>query len=277
MKDKIFINQSYDLENFDLSSYSLRVADKEVLLDGKYHKKYESYQIDILPHQITFVSTKEEIRLPYNLMGQVILRFSYSTKGLDLLAGHVDPLFEGNLILALLNNSNSPITIIAGDSIANLVFHQVAQEIQISTNSLVRYEKKFTEIPRYIIDDWYGRHQPNLDSIVTQHSQEIVDLHKQIEVMNSTSQVVITGGVVLVATTILSVVLQVVFSSWSSTSSWAIEALSNGGNQNLVTWLLLVTPIVTTLIFALFIYLLAKSSLNKQRTKKSVNETQTKN
>lgn len=273
MKDKIFSNQSYALENFDLSSYGLRVANKEILLNGKYFKQYDCNQIDILPHQITFVSTEEEIKLPYNLMGQVILRFGYSTKGLDLLAGHIDPLFEGRVVLALLNNSNSPITIIPGDSIANLIIHQVAQEIQISTESLNGYKKKFTQIPHYIIDDWYGRHQPNLDSIVTQHSTEIVDLHKQIEVMNSTSQIVITGGIVLVATTILSVVLQFVFASWSSTSGWASEALSHGGNPEVVTSLFLATPIVTTFIFAVFIYLVAKSSLNK----KKVNKDQTEN
>ena len=272
MKDKIFINESYELGNFDLSSYELRVGNKEILLNGKYFKDYDCNQIDILPHQITFVSTEEEIKLPYNLMGQVILRFSYSTKGLDLLAGHIDPLFEGRVILALLNNSNSPITIIPGDSIANLIIHQVAQEILISPESLNGYKKKFTKIPHYIIDDWYGRHQPNLDSLVTKHSNELVDLHKQIEVMNSTSQVVITGGIVLVATTILSVVLQVVFASWSSTSGWAKEAISQGGNPEVVTSLFLATPIVTAFIFAVFIYLVAKSSFKKNKAKEPIKE-----
>lgn len=265
LKDKLFTNHSYDLENFDLSSYGLRVAGKEILLNGKYYKDYDRDQIDILPHQITFVSTEEIVKLPYNLMGQVILRFGYSSKGLDLLAGHIDPLFEGRVVLALLNNSNSPITIIPGDSIANLIIHQVSQNVQISNELLDGYKKKFTRIPHYIIDDWYGRHQPNLDSIVTQHSNEIVDIHKQIEVMNSTSQIVITGGIVLVATTILSVVLQVVFASWESTSSWAEQALAYGGNPGVVISLLFAIPIITTFIFAVFIFLIARNSLYKKK------------
>jgi deoxycytidine triphosphate deaminase len=268
LKDKLFTNHSYDLQNFDLSSYGLRVAGKEILLNGKYYKVYDRDQIDILPHQITFVSTEEILKLPYNLMGQVILRFGYSSKGLDLLAGHIDPLFEGRVVLALLNNSNSPITIIPGDSIANLIIHQVSQDILISNELLDGYKKKFTKIPHYIIDDWYGRHQPNLDSIVTQHSNEIVDIHKQIEVMNSTSQIVITGGIVLVATTILSVVLQVVFALWESTSGWAEKALVYGGNPEVVILLFFAIPIVTTVIFAIFIFLIARNSFNKKKEQK---------
>jgi len=269
LKDKLFTNHSYDLQNFDLSSYGLRVAGKEILLNGKYYKVYDRDQIDILPHQITFVSTEEILKLPYNLMGQVILRFGYSSKELDLLAGHIDPLFEGRVVLALLNNSNSPITIIPGDSIANLIIHQVSQDILISNELLDGYKKKFTKIPHYIIDDWYGRHQPNLDSIVTQHSNEIVDIHKQIEVMNSTSQIVITGGIVLVATTILSVVLQVVFALWESTSGWAEKALVYGGNPEVVILLFFAIPIVTTVIFAIFIFLIARNSFNKKKEQKS--------
>lgn len=268
LKDKLFINHSYDLENFDLSSYGLRVASKEILLNGKYYKDYALDQIDILPHQITFLSTEEVVKLPYNLMGQVILRFGYSSKGLDLLAGHIDPLFEGRVVLALMNNSNSPITIIPGDSIANLIIHQVSQDIQISNESLDGYKKKFTKIPHYIIDDWNGRHQPNLDSIIMQHSNEIVDIHKQIEVMNSTSQIVITGGIVLVATTILSVVLQVVFASWESTSGWAEKALEYWGNPEVVIPLFFAIPIVTTFIFAVFIFFIARNSLNKKKVQK---------
>lgn len=264
IKDIIFNNQSYDLDNFELSSYSLRIAKKEILLNGQYYREYKSDQIEILPHQITFISTEEEIKLPSDLMGQVILRFGYSTKGLDLLAGHIDPLFEGRIVLALLNNSNSSIKLIPGDQIANLIIHQVAQDVLVTSESISNYKKKFTNIPQYIINEWDGINQPNLDLIVKQHSEGIKDLHNQIEVMNSTSQIVITGGIVLVATTILSVVLQVIFASWSTTSGWVTEAFLQGGKPELITLMLLVSPVITALIFGVFIYLIAKTAMKKK-------------
>jgi dCTP deaminase len=88
----------------------------------------ENESIVIPPHSFMLASTKEWVKLPENLTAFVEGRSSIGRLGLFIQnAGWVDPGFEGRITLELFNSNCSPIELIEGWRICQLVLAEMDQ------------------------------------------------------------------------------------------------------------------------------------------------------
>jgi dCTP deaminase len=82
--------------------------------------------IVIHPHQFILASSLEFIRLPFDLMGQVIGRSTWGRLGLIVATAiAIQPSFAGTLALELRNLGETPLVLYPGQSIAQIFFHLV--------------------------------------------------------------------------------------------------------------------------------------------------------
>ncbi len=85
--------------------------------------------IVIHPHQFILAQTLEYIRLPSDLMAYVAGRSTWGRLGLIVAtAVGIHPGFAGNLTLELRNLGETPLRLYPGQTIAQLFFHDVADE-----------------------------------------------------------------------------------------------------------------------------------------------------
>ncbi|MCU1303506.1 MAG: dcd [Candidatus Sulfotelmatobacter sp.] len=85
--------------------------------------------VTLHPGQMIFVMTQEEIRLPLDLCGTVYSRNKLQKENiLALNAGHVDPGYDGPILIRLINLSAQPWALAPGDAVFTIVFHTVAQD-----------------------------------------------------------------------------------------------------------------------------------------------------
>jgi deoxycytidine triphosphate deaminase len=101
------------------TSNQLRVENFE---DGKDHQAMVTLQ----PGQMVFVITHEELKLPGSVSGTVYSRNRLQKENiLALNAGHVDPCYEGPIIIRLINLGAQPWALRLGDAVFTVVFHTV--------------------------------------------------------------------------------------------------------------------------------------------------------
>jgi dCTP deaminase len=83
-------------------------------------------QITIHPHQFFLAQTLEYLRLPPDLMAYVVGRSTWGRLGLIVAtAVGIHPGFAGSLTLELRNLGETPLTLLPGQAIAQLFFHNV--------------------------------------------------------------------------------------------------------------------------------------------------------
>jgi dCTP deaminase len=80
------------------------------------------------PHEFVLAETMEEFKLPDCVAGQLALKSSRAREGIEhLLAGYIDPGYEGRLTLELQNaRSMHPVPLWPGMRIAQIVFHKMS-------------------------------------------------------------------------------------------------------------------------------------------------------
>lgn len=80
-------------------------------------------------HAFTIACTLERVRIPPDLVGVVDGRSTYGRLGLavHVTAGYIDPGFEGQITLELVNHSHEHIHLKRGDRIAQLRLHTMTQ------------------------------------------------------------------------------------------------------------------------------------------------------
>lgn len=87
-------------------------------------------QTTLHPGQMLLVVTKEEINMPLDLSATVFSRNQLARDGiLALNAGHVDPGYEGSIIIRLINLRAIPYTLRLGVPIYTIVFQKLDQSI----------------------------------------------------------------------------------------------------------------------------------------------------
>ena len=94
----IFTNESWSDECFQEASYDLRVDTGPYLrIGGKVYDEaspYKESSIEIQPGELALLPTVESFCMPFNLVGDIKIKFSHSRKGLTPLFGpKVDPYF----------------------------------------------------------------------------------------------------------------------------------------------------------------------------------------
>lgn len=101
----------------------------------QYYNEETAKSFVINPGEHILASTIEEIELPADLTGLVLLRSTYARLGLLLSVGLVSPGFRGQLTLEIIGGT-FPVRICAGDAVFCITFLKLASE----TN---RYEGKY--------------------------------------------------------------------------------------------------------------------------------------
>ena len=74
------------------------------------------------------VSTKEYVKLSAKVMAQLWIRTSRARKGIIGSFGAIDAGFEGTLTLSSFNASDKPVTLVIGDTFAQMVFIAISSE-----------------------------------------------------------------------------------------------------------------------------------------------------
>jgi deoxycytidine triphosphate deaminase len=101
------------------ASNQLRVENFE---DGKDHQTIVTLQ----PGQMVFVITHEELQLPWEVSGTVYSRNRLQKENiLALNAGHVDPGYDGPILIRLINLGAKQWPLQLGDAVFTVVFHTV--------------------------------------------------------------------------------------------------------------------------------------------------------
>src|ERR1700689_4052429 len=80
--------------------------------------------VTLQPGQMIFVITHEELRLPPDVSGTVYSRNRLQKENiLALNAGHVDPGYDGPILIRLINLGAQPWAITLGQAVFTVVFH----------------------------------------------------------------------------------------------------------------------------------------------------------
>jgi deoxycytidine triphosphate deaminase len=101
--------------------------------------------VTLLPGQMVFVITHEELSLPPDVCGTVYSRNRLQKQNiLALNAGHVDPGYRGPIIIRLINLGQTEWPLTLGDAVFTVVFHTVEpvgpdqpQDIRSKTDTLL--------------------------------------------------------------------------------------------------------------------------------------------
>jgi deoxycytidine triphosphate deaminase len=121
----------------EAASYDLRVGtilwkDREtgdLRMESYVANQQDQPAVTLHPGQMIFVMTQEEIRLPLDLCGTVYSRNKLQKENiLALNAGHVDPGYDGPILIRLINLSAQPWALAPGDAVFTVVFHTVAKD-----------------------------------------------------------------------------------------------------------------------------------------------------
>lgn len=112
----------FEPKNLGPASYDLRLGET-FYKDGKVQTLKTGEVLTLPPNDIVFVTTKEEIRLPFYIIGRFNLRIGFVYQGILLGTGpQVDPGYWGRLGCPLYNLSNQTVHIPQGERFATIDF-----------------------------------------------------------------------------------------------------------------------------------------------------------
>ncbi len=84
------------------------------------------------PNSLMLGHTLEYFRIPCDVLVQCLGKSTMARAGSSVIATPLEPGWEGQLVLEIVNHTNSPIKIYPGQGIAQLVFHQGAAKCAVS-------------------------------------------------------------------------------------------------------------------------------------------------
>ncbi|SRR6266478_2242615 len=145
-RENLLISKDYKQENLRPASYTLRIGDPYIDADGR--KRTLSDREDTIlfkKNSIIFVSTKEELDLPYYIIARFNLRVNWVYEGILLGTGpQVDPGFSGVLSCPLYNLTDRDIIIRRGENFATIDFEKTTSLLK-NLATLEEKRKKIDE------------------------------------------------------------------------------------------------------------------------------------
>jgi deoxycytidine triphosphate deaminase len=139
-----FVKGTWKEENLRGAAYDLRVArDYLVLPEGKRYWKngpagYRRRETPfwLMPGEVAFVSTVEDLKMPDNLAANVAVKFRNSLNGILVMGGFlVDPGYRGRLHFQLANIGRDPFLVVPErTSVAALQFLRVEGETELGNH-----------------------------------------------------------------------------------------------------------------------------------------------
>lgn len=88
---------------------------------------HSALEVTIEPTKHALIACIENIRIGLDIAGTIHLRTSFAREGIIGSFGLVDPGWEGQLTLMVVNASDRPIKIRKGEPLAQLVFHKLGR------------------------------------------------------------------------------------------------------------------------------------------------------
>lgn len=103
------------------------IIDAREQAETEYGQHIESDQIVVYPDNFILATTMETIGLPDDVAANVVGRSSLGRLGVEIhkTAGYIDPGFEGEITLEIVNDNPRPVRLYADDRIAQIVFHEM--------------------------------------------------------------------------------------------------------------------------------------------------------
>jgi deoxycytidine triphosphate deaminase len=125
-EQELLISKEYDSKNLRPAAYTLRIGDDYIDSEGKRQKLSGGEDFFVFKkNSIVFVSTKEELDIPYYIIARFNLRVNWVYAGILLGTGpQVDPGFSGKLSCPLYNLTNVDIVITRGEDFATIDFEK---------------------------------------------------------------------------------------------------------------------------------------------------------
>jgi len=94
---------------------------------GSYHTFSENVPLVLHPHQFVLCQTLERVCVPSDLLARVEGRSSVGRLGVTIhvTAGFIDPGFEGNITLEVVNLGNLPVVLYPFQRVCQIVFEEL--------------------------------------------------------------------------------------------------------------------------------------------------------
>jgi len=147
----ILISKYYKAENVSQACYELSAGN--IYYDsGQNFKRIDIIDekfgyILIKPKQSVVIITKEELNIPYNVIGRVLTKGKLFSIGLLPVNTYADPGFQGNLGIVLHNNSTNYLKIKEEELIAKIEFSVLNEPVKKNYNGQHGYKTKIWPIP----------------------------------------------------------------------------------------------------------------------------------
>ncbi|MFO7793094.1 MAG: dCTP deaminase [Candidatus Saliniplasma sp.] len=123
LKKELLRIEDYTEDNLTPNGYDLTID--EISLEGE--DPVDKGEITIPAKTWFAVSTREYVKFPSNVVGELWIRTTWARKGVLASFGMIDAGFEGNLTLSAYNTSRE-ITMPIGETFAQMVFHLLDQK-----------------------------------------------------------------------------------------------------------------------------------------------------
>lgn len=133
--------------SYGLSSmgYDLRVGNKFYIFtninttvidpksfDLKNYVEYEGEVCIIPPNSFVLARSIEYLKMPPNVLGEVLSKSTYARCGLNCLATPLEPGWEGHVTLEFANNTSSPAMLYAGEGACQVLFHEASETPRVT-------------------------------------------------------------------------------------------------------------------------------------------------
>lgn len=135
-------NNNYKASSYDITPTAVAMSTRSGMLETVYTDRNNHYQnvyyIYVRPKDSVLIISNEFISLPDNISGYVSSRVSNVARGFGHICTTIDPGWNGAILVALSNPTNSPIRIEVGTDdkssrpLASLTFHYLSRKIEIS-------------------------------------------------------------------------------------------------------------------------------------------------
>ena len=150
--------ENFDEDNFQASSYDIRIGSQCYLFDPKKKRVKEMIRelnededIIIPPNQLCFIISKESVNMPNNLTAHISLKTDLIKRGIMIAAQPpIDPGYKGKIYGMLYNLSNQKVCLLKKEAILTIEFIK----LDLPTNFSVQghHMQGFNDLTKLIKD-----------------------------------------------------------------------------------------------------------------------------